>query len=58
MKFLQKLISPKTLIVLAIALVLGQCIDPSIAFAQEAGANETLKAFAQLFSIFVNIFTL
>ena len=59
MKFLRKLISPKTLIVLDIALVLGHCIDPSIAFAAgtEAGANETLKAFAQLFSIFVNIFT-
>ncbi len=57
MKFLRKLISPKTLIALAIALVLGHCIDPSIAFAQEAGANEQLKAFAQLFSIFVNIFT-
>jgi hypothetical protein len=58
MKFLRKLISPKVCIALAIALVIGQFISPEVAMAvTESNENETLKAFAQLFSVFVNIFT-
>ena len=58
MKFLRKLISSKVLIGLAIMVVVSQFVSPE-AMAQISGANEneTLKAFAQLFSIFVNIFT-
>ncbi len=58
MKFFRKLISPKTVVALVLALVVGQFISPDVAFALSDGNdNETLKAFAQLFSIFVNIFT-
>jgi hypothetical protein len=58
MKFLRKLISPKTVVALIIALVVGQFVSPDVAFALTDGNdNETLKAFAQIFSVFVNIFT-